>query len=708
MPVPYIVIVQPPWGSPYIPAFGAHILQRYIKDNSSAECIVTYSNFDFYESLPSEFNNHILRKYFWENPKYFWLPEGLFAPYIHQDTSNRDRIINAYFNEIERQTNNKAITGIMPRELQRWLKVSKNAICAVQRELVPNYLLTTAKYLLELRPSIIGFTCLFNQITPALALAKAIKDQNSKPFTVLGGASIHEEAAEVLTKRFHDIDFAVSGDGEIAFLALCNSITDNGNFQSLLGFQNLFSRHISTNQWKKNHYSNFTQTITRYNHKGTTFVDQHSKYQKSKVRHLKKKDRQNVYNSDKNGATHPYLTPLTPKDFHAFIERHTNSSLHNKLMFIPFEASRGCYWMYKSKCIFCGISDNFPYRIKRPEDLKQEIQDLVKSISADYFVCVDSAFPKSYISKVFPDIFNGIDVPPKSRFYFEVRADLTKEDLSILSRLCSITIQPGIESFSTSTLKKMRKGTSSLINIQLLKWCLELEIYPEYNILYDLPGEIIEDYTSCNKLIPLVVHLQPPYSISSIALFRHSPMWRELTPEYTDCIPRPEYSLLYPMLSQQDIWDLAYYFKSNNIKQSREPSEHKEYLINLLNRWKASKSQRNVHLMHGISEEGNIWIYDSRELVFSNNPAKLIIIRDRLMKTLFLALDKISTMREICTFVNALDDYPPADEEKIQSCLAILERHNLVVTESDTWLCLSAKTDKIYKLWDNGAIRIEL
>ena len=44
-------------------------------------------------------------------------------------------------------------------------------------------------------------------------------------------------------------------------------------------------------------------------------------------------------------------------------------------------------------------------------------------------------------------------------------------------------IQPGIESLSDHVLKLMRKGTTALQNIQLLKWCREYGVQPEWNLL---------------------------------------------------------------------------------------------------------------------------------------------------------------------------------------------------------------------------------
>ena len=50
-------------------------------------------------------------------------------------------------------------------------------------------------------------------------------------------------------------------------------------------------------------------------------------------------------------------------------------------------------------------------------------------------------------------------------------------------------IQPGIESLSNNVLKLMRKGTTGIRNIQLLKWCKQYKIAVDWNILYGFPGK---------------------------------------------------------------------------------------------------------------------------------------------------------------------------------------------------------------------------
>ena len=66
--------------------------------------------------------------------------------------------------------------------------------------------------------------------------------------------------------------------------------------------------------------------------------------------------------------------------------------------------------------------------------------------------------------------FQGI---PALRFF------ATEPQIKNLSKANVVMIQPGIESFHDEVLKLMNKGTSTIQNIQTLKWCMEYEVFPE-------------------------------------------------------------------------------------------------------------------------------------------------------------------------------------------------------------------------------------
>ena len=86
-------------------------------------------------------------------------------------------------------------------------------------------------------------------------------------------------------------------------------------------------------------------------------------------------------------------------------------------------------------------------------------------------------------------------------------------------------IQPGIESLSDHVLRLMRKGTTGLRNVQLLKWAREYGIVVEWNLLYGFPGETREDYADTMRLLPAIRFLRPPCAVGPIRMDRFSPYY---------------------------------------------------------------------------------------------------------------------------------------------------------------------------------------
>src|SRR5262249_31320275 len=111
----------------------------------------------------------------------------------------------------------------------------------------------------------------------------------------------------------------------------------------------------------------------------------------------------------------------------------------------------------------------------------------------------------------------------KLDLFYEMKANIKEEQVALLQAAGVTRIQPGIESFSTSLLKAMRKGVRAIQNVQLLKWCAEYQISPEWNFLWGFPGEMAKDYLDVVSLIKKVRHYKPPNGIGRLRLDRFSP-----------------------------------------------------------------------------------------------------------------------------------------------------------------------------------------
>ena len=98
------------------------------------------------------------------------------------------------------------------------------------------------------------------------------------------------------------------------------------------------------------------------------------------------------------------------------------------------------------------------------------------------------------------------------RLHYEVRPSLSRAQLRQMRQGGLFSIQPGVESFSTHILKLMRKHTTGMRNLELVKWCTYYGINNLYNVLLRFPGETLEDYRVQCDVISKIHHWQAPWA----------------------------------------------------------------------------------------------------------------------------------------------------------------------------------------------------
>ena len=87
-------------------------------------------------------------------------------------------------------------------------------LLAIRNHVIPRFLGECAEKILAMQPTMVGFSCLFDQTLAAAALAKLLKEIRPDLPTALGGYAVqHENGTEVL-KAFPQIDCIARGDGE--------------------------------------------------------------------------------------------------------------------------------------------------------------------------------------------------------------------------------------------------------------------------------------------------------------------------------------------------------------------------------------------------------------------------------------------------------------------------------------------------------------
>jgi ribosomal peptide maturation radical SAM protein 1 len=210
-----------------------------------------------------------------------------------------------------------------------------------------------------------------------------------------------------------------------------------------------------------------------------------------------------------------------PMDFDAYFERRKRLGLSEEIpAWIPFETSRGCWYGEKNQCTFCGLNEIIKYRKRRNEDLPAELSAYAERYGVGRFFSVDLIMPIEYPNTVLP----RIEALGKDwLIFYEVKSNLKRKELEQLRRAGVRWIQPGIESLDDAILKLMNKGVSAAQNTVFLKWCRELGIDANWNLITGFPGETAGSYEALAALIPKIAHLQPPTGVGDFEVHRFSP-----------------------------------------------------------------------------------------------------------------------------------------------------------------------------------------
>ena len=351
----------------------------------------------------------------------------------------------------------------------------------------------------------VGFTTTFQQVLASLSLARKIKSAHPDVKICLGGANVEGEMGQGLLEVCDDLDIIVSGEADITFPDIVAQI----------GLDGAPSATDSRDEDQPRRY-----------HLGTP-----------------------VHNLDR--------LPFTDVDDFLKQRRQYPQVFDNTRPLLLMETSRGCWWGEKHHCTFCGLNGlNASDRSKSSDRALDELLCLVDRYSKELpgeehivdVVVSDNILNMDYFNSFLPALAN-LDLPLK--IHFEVKSNLKPWQLSLLRDAGGESIQPGIESLSTPLLRQMNKGCSAIQNIQLLKLAREQGIFVAWNMLYGFPGEDPDEYRAMAKLIPSLLHLDPPVSMHRIRVSRFSPYF-ESPDEYGIALKAPEiYKYLYDISEAQ-------------------------------------------------------------------------------------------------------------------------------------------------------------
>jgi ribosomal peptide maturation radical SAM protein 1 len=358
------------------------------------------------------------------------------------------------------------------------------------------------------RYDLIGFSVMFQQLMPSLALARRIKQAYPHVKTVFGGATMSGVMGERLHAKFREVDYVVTGDGEEALPELARRMRDGSSPRLIPGL------------------------LVR-DDRGKSVMD------------LPARPFENLDSSPCPDYSDYVGDPAAPEvdDVYFLVE-----------------ASRGCWWGQKHHCTFCGLNANgLAFRHKRPERVMDELHGVAAQYGAKSICMSDTIAARSVFSDVLPNLKTQ---PVPAGLIWQTKANLSRRQIQDMAEAGVKTFQPGIESLSSRGLKIKNQGVSVIQGVQTLKWAAEFGIETSWNILLGFPGETEQDYIDMSKVIPLITHLKPPKVASQIRLDRFSPNFeqaRELG--FRNVRPSWMFQHAYPNdLTPEELTDLAYWF----------------------------------------------------------------------------------------------------------------------------------------------------
>lgn len=360
---------------------------------------------------------------------------------------------------------------------------------------------------------LVGFTSTFEQNIASLALALRLKERHPRLRIAFGGANWEAAMGEELHRAFPFVDFAMSGEADISFPLLVQALQVKPREQAQL------LAAIPGLVWRD---------------RGRSIVNG-------------------------SGAPVKAMDELPIPDFSDYFHSRERSQAAAQVSpVLLFETSRGCWWGAKSHCTFCGLNGHtMAYRSKSAHRVLDELGELIEKWPCPTLEAVDNILDMKYFDTVLPTL-EKMTLP--GPVFYEVKANMKRHHVAALQRAQVLRIQPGIESLSDHVLKLMRKGTTGLRNVQLLKWCREYRISVDWNLLYGFPGETDADYEAITAMLPRIRHLQLPGACGPIRLDRFSPYFQH--PEQfgiRDVRPMPVYRFLYPIKGLRHE-RIAYYF----------------------------------------------------------------------------------------------------------------------------------------------------
>ena len=421
-------------------------------------------------------------------------------------------------------------------------------LCGFRREILPAWIERWAQAVEWDGYTVVGFTSTFEQNNASFGLARAIKRSAPDVSIVFGGANFDGEMGKEYVQALPFIDYAVIGEGDRAFPELVEQLVAG---DSPLGVQGVAGK---------------LDGVMLANGPAARVHDMDD---------LPDPDYDEYFRT---------LFRLGPSRIFT----------RNEAPLLLIETARGCWWGQRHHCTFCGLNANgMQFRAKSPGEALAQVRRLADRYKINNFSAVDNIMDYKYLEQVCGPLG---DEHFDYRFFYEVKANLKREQLRSMARAGIKHIQPGIESLSSHILKLMNKGISMLHNVRCMKWAYYYGMIVSWNILTGFPGETEEDYEQQARVVPLLRHLPPPSGCGRIWLERFSPYFTDRPPQVENVRPLDAYRFIYPE-EQLNLPEIAYFF-AYEMRDTLPDERHRELALEVEAWKKAWKSRPRPQLTY--------------------------------------------------------------------------------------------------------------
>lgn len=383
---------------------------------------------------------------------------------------------------------------------------------------------------------VVGFSIGFDaQRLPSAALARVLKRKLPDIKTVAGGTACDGVMGQQLLKWFPDFDAVCSGEADETIIKIVHR---------LLG------------------QTSVSVPGTRFRGHDESVLEKEADVEDHLI-----------------SSTLDLPTP----NYKGFFEQAEESSQQEVAVYrtVMYEGSRGCWYGLKNHCTFCGIRPvDFPYRITTARHFLKGMQELQRDYDPDLIYLTDAILSREAFSEVLPalsDMRRAGEL--KAKIFAETKSNLTPQEVHALALANVSVIQPGIETFLSSSLRRMRKGATGIQQIALLKWCRAFGVTPIYSLLIGIPGETETEQFQLADICSLLRHLPPPLGTNKLGIHRFSPYFDNPSAYGIERIMPFDYQRLIYRLPDNELLSLCYEFNHTQRAYEQMPTGEAANLI---------------------------------------------------------------------------------------------------------------------------------